>query len=147
MRFKTFKLKWRAWDSNPGPSNTNPLSCGGPMVFYLFAKTKTKQISTILDFALTRVLQFQVAVVDRELGILGEEREQNSRRLNLKRVQHVTTLQQLGENPRREPWSSGYGRRPVFKRLWVQIPAPYTGQTFFLYFCSKDCNLCLKIEN
>ena len=24
----------------------------------------------------------------------------------------------------REPWSSGYGR---FQRLWVQIPAPYTG--------------------
>jgi hypothetical protein len=39
----------------------------------------------------------QVAVVDRELGILGEEREQNSRKLNLKRVQHVTTLQQLGK--------------------------------------------------
>ena len=24
------------------------------------------------------------------------------------------------------PWSSGYGRRLTFKRLWVQIPAPYT---------------------
>jgi hypothetical protein len=42
-------------------------------------------------------LFLQVAVVDRELGILGEEREQNSRKLNLKRVQHVTTLQQLGK--------------------------------------------------
>ena len=45
-------------------------------------------------------IRFQVAVVDRELGILGEEREQNSRRLNLKRAQHVTTLQQLGESAR-----------------------------------------------
>ena len=24
----------------------------------------------------------------------------------------------------REPWSSGYGRRLVFQRLWVRIPAP-----------------------
>ena len=30
-----------------------------------------------------------------------------------------------------EPWSSGYGRRLMFQRLWVQIPAPYTGWTFF----------------
>ena len=30
----------------------------------------------------------------------------------------------------REPWSSGYGSRLVFYRLWVWIPAPYTGWTF-----------------
>ena len=30
-----------------------------------------------------------------------------------------------------EPWSSGYGRRLMFKRSWVQIPAQYTGWTFF----------------
>ena len=30
-----------------------------------------------------------------------------------------------------EPWSSGYGRRLMFPSLWVQIPAPYTGWTFF----------------
>ena len=37
----------------------------------------------------------------------------------------------------REPWSSGYGWHLNFERLWVQIPAPYTGWTFlnidFLY--------------
>ena len=27
----------------------------------------------------------------------------------------------------RKPWSSGYRRRLMFERLWVQIPAPYTG--------------------
>ena len=34
----------------------------------------------------------------------------------------------------REPWSSGYGRILVFWRLWVRIPAPYTGWTFFHLF-------------
>ena len=29
------------------------------------------------------------------------------------------------------PWSSGYGWRLMFKRLCVQIPALYTGWTFF----------------
>ena len=38
---------------------------------------------------------FQMAVVDRELEALGEEREEKSRRLNLKRMQHISTLQQL----------------------------------------------------
>ena len=36
-----------------------------------------------------------MAAVDRELAILGEERQEKSRRLNLKRMQHVSTLQQL----------------------------------------------------
>ena len=31
----------------------------------------------------------------------------------------------------REPWSSGYGRRLTFQRLWVRIPALYTGWTLF----------------
>ena len=30
----------------------------------------------------------------------------------------------------REPWSSGYGKRLTFWRLWVRILAPYTGWTF-----------------
>ena len=37
----------------------------------------------------------------------------------------------------REPWSSGYGRRLMFRRSWVQIPALFTGWTFFTYFCCK----------
>ena len=30
----------------------------------------------------------------------------------------------------REPWYSGYGRRLMFERSWVQILAPYTGWTW-----------------
>ena len=30
----------------------------------------------------------------------------------------------------REPWSTSYGRRLVFQKLWVQIPAHYAGWTF-----------------
>ena len=30
----------------------------------------------------------------------------------------------------RAPWSSGYGRRLRFQRLWVRIPSPYTGWTW-----------------
>ena len=45
----------------------------------------------------------------------------------------------------REPWSSGFGKRLTFQRLWVRIPAPYTGWTFFTYICCKNCNdVCLK---
>ena len=47
----------------------------------------------------------------------------------------------------REPWSSGYGRRLMIQRLWVRIPAPYTGWTwhFFTLICCKNCsNVCLK---
>ena len=45
-----------------------------------------------------------------------------------------------------EPWSSGYERRLIFRRLWVQIPAPYTRWAFFIHtpICSKNCNVCLK---
>ena len=31
----------------------------------------------------------------------------------------------------REPWSSSYGKRLMFQRSWVRIPAPYTEWTFF----------------
>ena len=45
----------------------------------------------------------------------------------------------------REPWSSGYGMRLIFQRLWVRILAPYTGWTFFTHNCSKNCNdVCMK---
>ena len=36
----------------------------------------------------------------------------------------------------REPRSSGYVRGLIIKRIWVQIPAPYTSWT--------NCNVCLK---
>ena len=45
----------------------------------------------------------------------------------------------------REPWSSGYGRRLISRRSWVQIPAQYTGWKFFTYMCCKNCNdVCLN---
>ena len=45
----------------------------------------------------------------------------------------------------REPWSSGYGKRLTFLRLWVRIPALYTGRTFFTNIFCKNCNdVCLK---
>ena len=31
----------------------------------------------------------------------------------------------------REPWSSGYGRRLMFRRLWVRIPSMYNGWAWF----------------
>ena len=46
-----------------------------------------------------------------------------------------------------ELWSSGYGRRLTIQRLWVRIPAPYTGwkRHFFTLICCKICNnVCLK---
>ena len=47
----------------------------------------------------------------------------------------------------REPWSSGYGRWLMIERLWVWIPAPYTGWNwhFFTLICYKNCiDVCLK---
>ena len=40
-----------------------------------------------------------------------------------------------------ELWSSGYGRRLMFEMLYVQIPAPYTGWTwyFFAFIFSIEC--------
>ena len=32
----------------------------------------------------------------------------------------------------------------MFQRLWVRIPAPYTGWTFFTFICCKNCIVCLK---
>ena len=32
------------------------------------------------------------------------------------------------------------GKRFTFRRLWVRIPAPYTGLTFVTYICCKNCN-------
>ena len=47
----------------------------------------------------------------------------------------------------REPWSSGYGRRLMFWRSWVQIPAPYAGWTFFTFLCCKNCNCFKRLKN
>ena len=32
----------------------------------------------------------------------------------------------------------------MYRRLWVRIPATYTGWTFFTFICCKKCNICLK---
>ena len=43
-----------------------------------------------------------------------------------------------------EPWSCGYGRRLMFQRSWVRIPALYTGWTFFTYIFVVKFVMCLK---
>ena len=45
---------------------------------------------------------------------------------------------------KREAWSSGYGRRLTFRRLWVRIPAPNTGRQLFTLICCKNCNFFRK---
>ena len=37
----------------------------------------------------------------------------------------------IKRNVERDPWSSGCEWRIMFVRLWVQIPVPYAGLTFF----------------
>ncbi len=45
---------------------------------------------------LLSLLSLQVASVDRELDNLAKEKEENTRRLNMKRDHHMATLQRLG---------------------------------------------------
>ena len=44
----------------------------------------------------------------------------------------------------REPWSSGYGRKLIIRRLWVRTLVPYTGWTFFTFICCNYWTVCLK---
>ena len=53
-----------------------------------------------------------------------------------KEQKQFTYLRKLQD--KREPWSSGK------RRLWVRIPAPDTGWTFFTFICCKNCNVCMK---
>ena len=46
----------------------------------------------------------------------------------------------------REPWSSGYRRRLVFKRSWVRIPVPNTGATFLTMFKKWKTNVLMKMR-
>ena len=46
-----------------------------------------------------------------------------------------------------EPWYSGYGRRLMFQRSWVQIPAPYTRWTFSHLFVVKIVMCVWKDKN
>ena len=47
--------------------------------------------------------------------------------LRMHPLEGLITIPQKNQSLGREPWSSGYGRRLMFERLWVRIPAPYTG--------------------
>ena len=47
----------------------------------------------------------------------------------------------------REPWSSGYRGQLMFERLWVRIPAPYTGWTFGHFFPLICCKICIDCLN
>ena len=44
----------------------------------------------------------------------------------------------------REPWSSGYGKRLMFRTSWVRFLALYTGWTIFHVYLMYNCNVCLK---
>ena len=44
-----------------------------------------------------------------------------------------------------EPWSSGYGRRLVFQRLQLRIPALDVGLPFFISISCKNGTFCLKL--
>ena len=45
-----------------------------------------------------RELSDEVGIVDRELAAVAVEREETSRRLNSKRMNHIATLRELGED-------------------------------------------------
>ena len=62
----------------------------------LFYTTMLRSLRFVLQHTFS-LLSFQMAAVDRELANLSEERQEKSRRLNLKRMQHVSTLQQLSK--------------------------------------------------
>ena len=47
----------------------------------------------------------------------------------------------------REPWYSGYGRRLMFQRSWVRIPAPHTRWTFSHLFVVKVLMFVWKDKN
>ena len=68
----------------------------------------------------------------------------------LKAAKNICWLSGLKQSTRNrvEPWSSGYGRRLMFERLWVWIPALYTWWTFFhIYLLKKLYCLFEKTKN
>ena len=66
--------------------------------------------------------------IDSEKEKLGNERDQK---------EYKQALREKGII-KKEPWSSGYGKRLSFQRSWIRIPAPYTGWTFFhIYLLEK----------
>ena len=48
------------------------------------------------------------------------------------------------KNELKQNTSSGLGRRSMFKRSWVRIPATDTRWTFFTFICCKVFIVCLK---
>ena len=60
-------------------------------------------------------------------------------------LKYSTLLKTIGIE--QEPWSSGYGRRLMFPRSGVQIPALYTGWTFSHIFIVKIALMFEKTEN
>ena len=45
-----------------------------------------------------------------------------------------STVVKMGQ----DPWSNGYGECSCSKGVCVQMPAPYTGRTFFTLICCKN---------
>ena len=61
-----------------------------------------------------------------------------------KRLSTSVICSQKHKDTGREPWSSGNGRRLMFERSWVRIPAPFTWWTFFTFIWCTNCIVSLK---
>ena len=78
------------------------------------------------------------------------EPQNDSHHPALKRSGHWYRLRRGGWGYGEKSWllkqkalSSGYGRRLMFQRSWVRIPALYTGWAFFhITIRCKNCNVC-----
>jgi hypothetical protein len=81
---------------SPSSSNESPAAIQTKLQQVKELEEEVNVIFHLLMYSQYNQIFIQVAQVDRELGLLGDEREAKSRKLNQKRVQHVSTLQQLG---------------------------------------------------
>ena len=87
-------------------------------------------------------LECRYAVISNLLCPLAPEFMQNAHERQIKACAYFIPQRSLQG---REPRSSGYGRKLMFRRSWVWIPALYTEWTFFhILICCKNCNVCLR---
>ena len=58
------------------------------------------------------------------------------------KMQTLTSMLFVGNKKKNRPGLVVIGL--MFRRSWVRIPEPYTGWTFLIYICFKNCYGCLK---
>ena len=95
-----------------------------------------KFISTIVSYSAESVHIFVHAKIkafsfslSKSWFLEGRNRNRDEQQANKQTRQAVDEHKQWKKDGR-EPRSSGYGRRLMFKRLWVQIQVLYTGWTW-----------------